>query len=131
MKVKFRRPYFSKEGVTYPSRQIVEVPDDTALPSDAEKITNLPKGFEIPPDAPPTLPGYGGKPLHHEAMAQVGAEPTHLITEASGVSPGAASGAVMTDKSLPKGEVAEPVTANNKVVSAKDDKSSKSAKVDL
>lgn len=131
MKVKFRRAYFSKDGVTYPARQIVDVPDDTDLPSDAEIMKDLPKDFEIPPDAPPTLPGYGGKPLHHEAMALVGAEPTHLITEATGTAPAAASGINVTDKSLNKGETAEPVTDNKKVASAKDDKSSKSAKIDL
>jgi hypothetical protein len=130
MKVKFRRAYFSKDGVTYPARQIVEVPDDTALPSDAEIMKDLPKDFEIPPDAPPTLPGYGGKPLHHQAMADVGAEPTHLITEATGVSP-YAGGINVTDKSLDEGETASPVTENKKVASAKDDKSSKSAKTDL
>lgn len=149
MLIKFARPYFSRAGVHYPARQIVEVPDDEfqkrsdgkasdkdkglALPSGAE-VFDAPKDFELPPNAPPTLPGYGGKPLHHEKLAQVGAEPTHLLTEATG---GPAVGAVMTDPAA-KSDTKTVQTsakagekADTKVASAKDDKSSKDPAKDL
>lgn len=111
MFVKFKRPYFSKDAVHYPARIVVEVPDDTPLPKDAEVI-ELPKGVdELPDKGPKAIPGFGAQPIHEQELALFGANETHLITEATDAAPGAAGGANVTDKNVEKGTVAKTVTA--------------------
>lgn len=141
MLIKFARPYFSRSGVHYPAHQLVDVPDDE-FQKDGKNY-KLPAGarlgedqnLELPSSGAPALPGYGAKPLHHQALADVGAEPTHLLVEAT--SAGAAQGAVMTDPNAKESaktvqsSAAPGAKADTKVASAKDDRSSKDAAKDL
>lgn len=123
MFVKFKRPYFSKDAVHYPAHVWLELGDDQKadLPKDAEVSKTLPGGGkEIPDRGPKAIPGFGAQPVHEQELALVGANETHLLTEATGEGPGAAGGVNVTDKALDKGKVAEPVPASKTDALTKD-----------
>lgn len=127
MFVKFKRPYFSKDAVSYPARIVVEVPDDLkdVLPSDAE-IVKLPEGIEELPDkGPKAIPGFGAQPVHEQELALLGANETHLIAEATGGE--AATPAVVTDENVKGKSEGTVQTPANKGEPAKtsDDKAKK------
>lgn len=129
MFVKFKRPYFSKDAVTYPPRVWLEVGDDMRkdLPSDAEVSETLPGGgTEIPDRGPKAIPGFGAQPEHEQELALVGANETHLLVEAAGSAPDAA----VTDKNVEEGKVVKTVTtpaAGDKVAALTKDLTDKKA----
>lgn len=115
MFVKFKRPYFSKDAVHYPAHIWLELPDDIKkdLPSDAEVSSTLPGGGTKMPDrGPKAIPGFGAQPVHEQELALVGANETHLLTEATSVAPDAAGQANVTDKNVKDGTVAKTVTSS-------------------
>lgn len=124
MFVKFKRPYFSKDAVHYPPRVWVELGDDMkdVLPSDAEVSKTLPGGGkEIPDRGPKAIPGFGAQPVHEQELALVGANETHLMTEATASAPEAASQVNVTDKAKPAGsKPSEPAGAPS-LLEVKDD----------
>lgn len=83
MLVKLKRNWFGPNGVRYRVRDgLVEVSSDALphLPSDAEIWAS--KG-SLPDKGTPVMPGYGGKPLHEQALDMVpGAAPVHQIVAA-------------------------------------------------
>lgn len=90
MFVKFRRPYFSKDAVRYEPRIWVELGDDMrdVLPSDAEVSDTLPGGAtEMPDRGPKAIPGFGAQPQYEQELALIGANETHLMSQATGENP--------------------------------------------
>lgn len=87
MFVKLRRPWFNKDGVHYPAHVWLEIGDDQkdALPSGAEVADTLPGGKKEMPTPPEPVPGFGALPEEEQALADVGAAPTHQTTIATGV----------------------------------------------
>ncbi len=127
MLVRFKRNWFSPDGVRYKTRDgLHEIGDSLRefLPKDAEIVS---ENETLPDKGLKPVPGYGAIQEWEQKLADVGAAPTHLITAGAGEGQAPSKGDALDDDGSAKREAKDRAEAEK---SAEDRKVANAPKKD-